>query len=129
VTTVQDRVLSVIPPGATAVGSAIPTEKNSGHLAVAPDGTLIVTSPGSGIGDGSVSRYAAVAPGATTSTTSKPALPGTPSGVGTLSPWSIITAIGGGAAIVAIAVAVFIVAAGRRRRSALGDPSKPRSAT
>ncbi|BAS14153.1 hypothetical protein AHiyo8_24560 [Arthrobacter sp. Hiyo8] len=115
------------------MGSSIPTDKNSGHLAVAPDGTLIVTSPGNGTGDGSVSRYAAVAAGATTSAASKPAPAATTartqSDDGTVSPWSIITAIGGAAAIVAIAVAVFIVASGRRKRSALGDGGKPRSAT
>lgn len=141
VTTVESRVLSVIPPGATAVGSSIPTDSNSGHLAVAPDGTVVVASPGNGTGNGSVSRYVPTAAGAAPSAASKPAsaitqpqqaepvAAGTPSAGGIASPWNTMTVIAGGAATAAIAVAVLLVALGRRKRSALRDGGKPRSAT
>ncbi|MFB9712810.1 hypothetical protein [Arthrobacter methylotrophus] len=99
-----------------------------------------MTSPGNGTGNGSVSRFASTAGGAATSAASTPAsasarprqtdqAAGTPSGNGMVGPWNSMTAIAGGAATVAIAVAVFMLAAGRRKRSGLGGSGNTGSAS
>lgn len=133
VTSALSRVLSVITPGATTTVASIPTDSNPGHLAVAPDGTVLVASPGNGTGNGSVSRYAPAAAGAAPTTASAPA-PGVTPPQGTeqasggtqaadaaASPWNSPAGIAGAAGAAAIAVVVFIVAAGRRRKAALRD--------